>query len=94
MKVWGRLGYHDHEMMEFQILRERNGAKSNITTLDLRRKDVNNFRNLLIRISCDTSLERMSKKIGLYLRMPLYKLNRHPPCQARNQIMVAGGLHG
>lgn len=86
MKVWGRLGYHDHEMMEFQILRERNGAKSNITTLDLRRKDVNNFRNLLIRISCDTSLERMSKKIGLYLRMPLYKLNRHPPCHAERLV--------
>jgi len=29
MKVWGRLGYCDHKMMEFQILKG-NRAKSNI----------------------------------------------------------------
>lgn len=39
VKVRGRLGYSDHEMMEFRFLREGNRAESNTTVLDLRKED-------------------------------------------------------
>lgn len=50
VKVGGRLGYSDHEMMEFRFLIEGNRAESNTTVLDLRKEDLNILRDLLERI--------------------------------------------
>jgi len=47
MKVGGRLGGSDHEMVNFQILRGGSRAISRITTLDFRRANFGLFKELL-----------------------------------------------
>jgi len=47
VKVGGRLGCSDHEMLEFRILRGGSRAISRIKTLDLRRANFGLFKELL-----------------------------------------------
>lgn len=58
MKVKESLGYGDHEMMEFKILREGSREKSRTTALDFRRADFILFRALLGRIPWAMALKR------------------------------------
>jgi len=50
VKLMGRLGCSDHEMVEFKILRAARRAHSKLTTLDFRKADFGLFRDLLSRI--------------------------------------------
>jgi len=47
VKVGGRLGCSNHEMVEFRILRGRSRAISRIKTLDFRRAKFGLFKELL-----------------------------------------------
>jgi len=57
VKVGGRLGCTDHEMVEFRILHGRSRAISRIKTLDLRRADFGLFKELLGGIPWARALE-------------------------------------
>ena len=57
VKLKGSLGYSDHEVVEFKILRAVRKAHSKLTTLDFRRTDFGLFRDLLGRVSRDKALE-------------------------------------
>jgi len=57
VKVGGRLGCSDHEMVEFRILHEGSRAISRIKTLDLRRANFGLFKELLGGIPCARALE-------------------------------------
>ena len=57
MKVGGRLGCSDHEMVEFRILRGGSGAISRIKTLVLRRANIGLFKGLLGGIPWARALE-------------------------------------
>jgi len=57
VKVGGRLGCSDHEMVEFRILRGGSTALSMIKTLDLRRADIALFKELLVGIPWARTLE-------------------------------------
>jgi len=50
VKVGGRLGCSDHEMVEFRILCGKSRAISRIKTLDLRRANFGLFKELLAEI--------------------------------------------
>lgn len=45
VKGGGSLGFSDHEMVDFRILRKQNKAKSSITTLDIKKADLGIFRD-------------------------------------------------
>jgi len=47
VKVKGSLGYSDHELMEFKVLRATRRTHSKLTTLHFRRADFGLFRELL-----------------------------------------------
>ncbi|GAB0203511.1 hypothetical protein GRJ2_002816700 [Grus japonensis] len=57
VKLKGSLGYSDHEMVEFEILRAARRVHGKLTTLDFRRADFGLFRDLLGRIPRDKALE-------------------------------------
>ena len=57
MKLKGSLGYRDHEIMEFKILRMSKRVHSKLATLDFRRADFELFRELLGRVTWDKALE-------------------------------------
>jgi len=57
VKVGGRLGCSDHEMVEFSILCGRSRAISRIKTLDLRRYNFGLFKELLGGIPWARALE-------------------------------------
>jgi len=57
VKVGGRLGCSDHEMVEFRILCGRSSAISRIKTLDLRRANFGLFKELLGEIPWSRALE-------------------------------------
>ncbi|KAM9653655.1 uncharacterized protein ACIBXB_010484 [Morphnus guianensis] len=57
VKLKGSLGYSDHEMVEFKILRAVRRAHSKLANLDFRRADFGLFRDLLGRVPWDTALE-------------------------------------
>jgi len=57
VKVGGRLGCSDHEMVEFRILRGGSRVISRIKTLDLRRADFGLFKDLLRGIPWARALE-------------------------------------
>jgi len=57
VKVGGRLGCSDHEMLEFRILLGGSRAISRIKTLDLRRADFAFFKELLEGIPWARALE-------------------------------------
>ncbi|GAB0208089.1 hypothetical protein GRJ2_003274600 [Grus japonensis] len=57
VKLKGSLGYSDHEMVEFRILRAARKALSKLTTLEFRRADFGLFRDLLGRLPRDKALE-------------------------------------
>ncbi|GAB0205201.1 hypothetical protein GRJ2_002985700 [Grus japonensis] len=57
VKAGGSLGYSDHEMVEFRILRGRSRAISRINTLDFRRANFGLFKDLLGRILWVRALE-------------------------------------
>jgi len=57
VKVKGSLGFSDHEMVEFNILRAARRLHSKLTTLDFRRADFGLFRDLLSRVPWDKALE-------------------------------------
>jgi len=57
VKVGGRLGCSDHEMVEFRILCGGSRAISRIKTLDLRRANFGLFKELLGGIPCVRALE-------------------------------------
>jgi len=57
VKVGGRLGCSDHEMVEFRILRGGSKAISRIKTLDLRRANFGLFKELLGGIPWARALE-------------------------------------
>ena len=50
VKVTVSLGWSNHEMMEFRIMRGRRNAKGRITTHSFRRADLGLFRDLLGKI--------------------------------------------
>jgi len=50
VKLKGRFGCTDHEMVKFKILRAVRRAHSKLTTLDFRRTDYGRFRDLLGRV--------------------------------------------
>lgn len=50
VKVTVRLGWSNHEMVEFRIMRGERKAKSRITTHSFRRADLGLFRDLLGKI--------------------------------------------
>ncbi|PKU42006.1 hypothetical protein llap_7684 [Limosa lapponica baueri] len=58
VKLKGSLGFSDHEMVEFKILRAAWRVHSKLTTMDFRRGDFGVFRDLSGRISSDKALER------------------------------------
>jgi len=65
VKVGGRLGCSDHEMVEFRILRGGTRAISRIKTLDFRRDNFGHFKDLLGGIPWARALEsRGSKSAG------------------------------
>ncbi|GAB0181767.1 hypothetical protein GRJ2_000642000 [Grus japonensis] len=64
VKVGGRLGCNDHEMVEFRILCGRSRAISRITTLDFRRANFGLFKDLLGRIPWVKALEVFTAKAG------------------------------
>lgn len=79
VKVKGTLGYSDHEMVEFRVLRGGSRMKSEVITLDFRRPDFRLFKNLLVRVPCDTTLEgKGPKKAGEYLRIATSNLKSSP----------------
>ena len=47
MKAGSRLGYSDHEMVQFRILSRGSRVTSRLKTLDLRRANVGLFKELL-----------------------------------------------
>jgi len=57
VKLKGSLGFSDHEMEEFKILRAARRARSKITILDFRRADFGLLRVLLGRVPWDKTLE-------------------------------------
>ncbi|GAB0180427.1 hypothetical protein GRJ2_000508000 [Grus japonensis] len=57
VKLRGSLGYSDHEMVEFKILRAARRVHSKLATLDFRRADFGFFRDLLGRAPWDKALE-------------------------------------
>ena len=57
VKLKGSLGYSDHEMVEFKILRAARRAHGKLATLGFRRADFGLFRNLLGRVPWDKALE-------------------------------------
>ena len=50
VKVGGRLGHSDHEMLDFSILAEPRMGVSRTTTMDFRRADFNLFRTMVERV--------------------------------------------
>jgi len=70
VKVGGRLGCSDHEMVKFRILREGSMVISRIKTLDLRRANFGLFKELLGGIPWARALEgRGSKSAGRCLNV-------------------------
>jgi len=67
VKAGGNLGYSDHEMVEFRILRGGSRTISRITILDFRRDNFGLCKGLLGRIPRVRALEgRGSKRPGYY----------------------------
>ncbi|PKU41149.1 hypothetical protein llap_8554 [Limosa lapponica baueri] len=58
VKLKGSLGYSDHEMVQFKILRAARRAHSKVATLDFGRADFGLFGDLLSRVPWDKALER------------------------------------
>ena len=69
VKVGGRLGCSDHEMVNFKILRGGSRAISRIKTLDYKRANFGLFKDLLRGIPWVKALEgrERSKRAGRYL---------------------------
>ena len=57
VKVGGRLGHSDHEMLDFSILVEPQRGVSRTATMDLQKADFNLFRNMVERSSWEVVLE-------------------------------------
>ena len=57
VKLKGSLGYSDHNMVKFNILRSGRRGHSKVTTLECRREDFGLFRGLLGRVPRDKALE-------------------------------------
>jgi len=64
MKLKGSLGFSDHEVVEFEILRAMRRARSEFTTLDFRRADFGLSRDLRSRVAWDKALEGRGDKKG------------------------------
>ena len=57
MKLKGSLGYRDHEIMEFKILRMSKRVHSKLAALDFRRADFSLIRELPGRVTWENALE-------------------------------------
>ena len=64
VKVGGRLGCSDHEMIEFLILRETKRGVSKTATLDFRRANFDLFKRLINQIPWEAVLKEMGVQEG------------------------------
>ncbi|XP_027758991.1 chromodomain-helicase-DNA-binding protein 1-like [Empidonax traillii] len=73
--VGGCLGYSDHEMMEFSMLREAKRGISKTSTLDFRRADFSLFRMLIGRVLWETALKNKGIQEGwTYFKKEILKV--------------------
>ena len=68
VKVGGRLGQSDHEMLDFSILVEPRKGASRTATLDFRRADFNLFRTMVERVPWEEVLEEIGspRRLGIF----------------------------
>ena len=64
VKVGGRLGCSDHEMIEFSILGETKRGVSKTATLDFRRANSDLFKRLIDKIPWEAALKDMGVQEG------------------------------
>ena len=64
VKVGGRLGHTDHEMLDFSVLAESRRGVSRTATLDFQRADFNLFRTMVERVPWEVVLESMGAQEG------------------------------
>ena len=64
VKVGGRLGQSDHEMLDFSILVEPRRGVSRTATLDFRRADLNLFRTMVERVPWEVVSESVGAQEG------------------------------
>ena len=64
VKVGGRLGHSDHEMLDFSILVETRRGVSGTAILDFWRADFNLFRTMVERVPWEVVLENMGTQEG------------------------------
>ena len=57
VKLKGSLDCSDHKMVEFKIFRASKRVRSRLATLDLRRANIDLFRELLSRVTWEKALE-------------------------------------
>jgi len=95
VKVGGRLGCSDHEMVEFRILRGGSRAISRIKTLDFRRANFGLFKEILGGFPWASALEgRGSKSTGCCLNITSSTLRSGAPPRERNLEKEAKDQHG
>ena len=86
VKVGGRLGQSDHEMLDFSILVEPRRGVSRTATLDFRRANLNLFRTMVERFPLEVLLEGVGAQEGWqYFQEVILKVQERIP-----QIMVCG----
>jgi len=94
-KLKGSLGYSDHEMVEFKVLRASKRVCSKLTTVDLRRVDFNLFGELLGRVTWKKSLEgRGAPKSWSVFKDISSKSRNSAPRENGRQARMPGGLSG
>ena len=86
VRVGGRLGHSDHEMLDISILAEPRRGVSRTATLDFRRANLNLFRTMVERFPLEVLLEGVGAQEGWqYFQEVILKVQERIP-----QIMVCG----
>lgn len=92
VKGGGNLFYSDHEMVNLKIMRGGKQAKSRMMTLDFRKVDLVQFRDLLERTHATLSWRAVLRAV-CFSRSTSSKLSGQSQ-NAGSQVIAAGGLHG
>jgi len=94
VRLKGKLGCSDHEMVEFKILRAARKVHSKLTAWDFRRADFGIFRDFLSRFSGKEALEaRVAQKTLLIFEDGLLQ-DQEQCIAAKSRTKMPGGLHG
>ncbi|PKU28468.1 glycerol kinase [Limosa lapponica baueri] len=85
VKLKGRLGCSDHEMLEFKILRASRRVRSKLTTFDFRRADIGLLKDLLGRVTWEKVLEGRGAQ-GSWLVFKEHLLQAQEQCIPRKKV--------